>query len=115
MTTSGTANDNEWYNKWQRVAQRMKANESDFRFQNETIMQCMFTLYSSTFSFKYNVKQRLLKQPPEVFYKKAALKTFAVFTGKLKACNFIKNSVFPQVFSCEYCEIFKNTYFEEHP
>ena len=20
----------------------------------------------------------------------------------------------PQVFSCEYCEIFKNTYFEEH-
>ena len=46
-----TTNNNEWYNEWQRVVQRvttsdnewyskwkrMKANESDFRFQNETI------------------------------------------------------------------------------
>ena len=31
------------------------------------------------------------KQSPEVFYKKAALSNFAIFTGKhLKACNFIK-------------------------
>ena len=29
MTTSGTTNE------------RMKPNESDFRFQNETIMQCI--------------------------------------------------------------------------
>ena len=34
-----TTNDNEWYIEWKRVTQRMKANESDFRFQNETIMQ----------------------------------------------------------------------------
>ena len=32
--------------------------------------------------------------------KKAVLKTFGIFTGKF--------------FSCEYCAIFKNTYFEEH-
>ena len=31
----------------------------------------------------------------------------------LKACNFIKKAL-TQVFSCEYYEIFKNTYFEEH-
>ena len=31
----------------------------------------------------------------------------------LKACNFIKETP-TQVVFCEYCEIFKNTYFEEH-
>ena len=36
------------------------------------------------------------KQPPEVSYKNAVLKSFAIFTGK------------------HLCEIFKNTYFEEH-
>ena len=33
--------------------------------------------------------------------------------GALIGCNFIKKTL-TQVFSCEYCEIFKNTYFEEH-
>ena len=28
-----------------------------------------------------------------------------------KACNFIKKETPAQVFSCEFCEIFKNTYF----
>ena len=38
----------------------------------------------------------------------------------LQACNFIKKRLYhkcfpvPQVFSCEYCEVFKNTCFEEH-
>ena len=32
----------------------------------------------------------------------------------LKACNFIKKDTSTQLFSCEYCEIFKNTSFEEH-
>ena len=45
--------------------------------------------------------------------KKAALKNFAIFTGKLQACNFIKNTP-TQVFFSKYYEIFKNTYFEEH-
>ena len=45
--------------------------------------------------------------------KKGVLKNFAVFTEKLQACNYIKN-IPVQVFSSEYCEIFKNIYFEEH-
>ena len=45
--------------------------------------------------------------------KKAVLKNFAIFTGKLEACSFIKNTP-AQVFSTEYCEIFRNVYFEEH-
>ena len=57
MTTS----DNEYYNErqrvvqrvttsdneWQRVVEQMKANKSDFRFQNETTMQCKTTIYSA--------------------------------------------------------------------
>ena len=39
-------------------------------------------------------------------------KNFLKFLSK--TCNFIKKEIPKQVFSCEYCEIFKNTYFEEH-
>ena len=58
--------------------------------------------------------------------KKAVLKNFAIFTGKhlcsslflkkLQACNFIKKRLrlLRHVFFCEYCEIFKNMYFEKH-
>ena len=30
------------------------------------------------------------------------------------ACNFIKKETLAQVFLCEFCEIFKNTFFTEH-
>ena len=57
--------------------------------------------------------------------KKGALKAFAIFTGILEcigvcwsvfntcACNFLKKDS-KQVFSCQYCEILKKAYFEEH-
>ena len=32
----------------------------------------------------------------------------------LEACNFIKKETLAQMFSCEFCEISKNTYFTEH-
>ena len=48
------------------------------------------------------------KQPPEMFYiKKGVLKNFAKFTVK-QMCQ----SLF--FFSCEFCEIFKNTFYIEH-
>ena len=31
-----------------------------------------------------------------------------------EACNFIKKENLAQVFSCEFCQIFKNTFFTEH-
>ena len=31
-----------------------------------------------------------------------------------KACNFIKKETLPLVFSCEFCDICKNTFFTEH-
>ena len=58
------------------------------------------------------------KQPPEVFWKKGAVRNFAKFTGKhlwqrlkfiKKACKFIKKESLAQVFFCEFCKIPKNT------
>ena len=62
----------------------------------------------------------------QVFNKTAALKNFAIFTEKhlrgslllsknagLKLKLYQKEAS-TQICSCEYCEIFKNTYFREH-
>ena len=55
------------------------------------------------------------KQPPEVFYIKGVIKNFTKFTGKhLWQSLFFKNEILAQVFSCEFCEIFKNTFLTEH-
>ena len=55
----------------------------------------------------------LQKQPPEVFCKKSVLKNFANFTGKDMCWNLflIKTETETQMFSLEYCIIFKNTFF----
>ena len=55
--------------------------------------------------------------------KRGVLRKFAKFTGntffrvsfliKLHACNFIKKETLAQVFSCEFCEFSKNTFFIE--
>ena len=54
--------------------------------------------------------------------KKSVLRNFTKFTGKhlrqglflIEACNFIKKETLAQVFSREFCEISKNTFFTEH-
>ena len=47
--------------------------------------------------------------------KKGVLRNFAKFTGKhLCQSLFIKKETLVQVFSCEFCEISKNTFFTEH-
>ena len=45
--------------------------------------------------------------------KESVLKIFTKFTGKhlCQACNFIKKEILAQVFSCEFCEIFKSIFF----
>ena len=50
-----------------------------------------------------------------VLYKKAVLTNFTIFTGKNLCWSFFFKKETPtHVLSCEYYEIFKNTYFEEH-
>ena len=47
--------------------------------------------------------------------KKGVLRNFAKFTGKhLCQSLYIKKETLAQVFSCEFCEISKNTFFTEH-
>ena len=53
--------------------------------------------------------------------KKGVLRDFAgkhlfqsLFSNKVQACNFIKKDTLTQVFSCELCEISKNTFYAEH-
>ena len=31
-----------------------------------------------------------------------------------QACNFVEKEALAQVFSCDFCEVFKNTFFTEH-
>ena len=75
---------------------------------------------------------KLRSSRPEVFCKKGVLGNLTKFTGKHlcqslffnkvaglrpQACNFIKKETLAQVFSCECCEISKNTFlpfFTEH-
>ena len=61
-----------------------------------------------------------------MFCQKGILKDFTKFTKKqmlqslfliklqASACNFIKKEALAQVFRCEFCEIFKNSFFPEH-
>ena len=56
--------------------------------------------------------------------RKGVLRNFAKFTGKhlcqslsfnkVVPYNFIKKETVAQLFSCEFCEIFKNTFLTEH-
>ena len=59
------------------------------------------------------------KQRPEVFCTKRCYQKFRKIHRKIpvpesQACNFIKKETLTRVFSSEFCEISKNTFFTEH-
>ena len=79
---------------------------------------------------KYTDHTKPRRSRLEVFCKKGVLTNFAKFTGKYlrqrlsfnkvvgfrpEACNFIKNESMAQAFSCEFCEISKNTFSHRTP
>ena len=51
-----------------------------------------------------------------IICKKGALRNFAKYTVKhlCQGCDFFKKEILAQLFSCEFCEILKNTFFTEH-
>ena len=67
---------------------------------------------------KFNFSRRpegFQKQSPAVFYNTAVLKNFTRFTKKtLSSLQLFLKMTPTQMFSCEYCEFFRKTYFEEH-
>ena len=81
----------------------------------------------------YKLQQQILhgisrSSRPEIFCKKAAVKTYAKFTKQhlfwslflikfqafRSALQLYRKQTLILVFSCEFCEIFKNIYLEEH-
>ena len=56
---------------------------------------------------------KIQKQPLEMFCKKVFLK-LSQNSQEAEACNFIKKETLAQVFSCDFCEISKNTFFTDH-
>ena len=75
----------------------------------------------SFFYYTLKCSRHIQKQPPKVLCKKSVFKNFAIPTeftcvgvcSGLKTCNFIEKRL-QHKNSCEYCEIFKKIYFEEH-
>ena len=49
----------------------------------------------------------------QLCYDKNSRKTLA--KHRPEACNFIKKETLAQVFSCEFCEIYKNTFYYRTP
>ena len=69
------------------------------------------------FADVHPLERSLSNHSPEVISQNLQENTFArVFFNKAAggACNFIKKETLAQVFSCEICEIFKNSNFGEH-
>ena len=98
---------------------------------NKWIALCNVFTYL-VWSYKYFENEKYLNlnlrsnrgSRPEVFCKKGALRNFTKFTGKhlcqslffrLVAFNFIKKETLAQVFSREFCEISKDTFFYQTP
>ena len=103
-------NDNEWYHEWQRVTKRIKANESesDFRFQNETIMQCITTIYLAMSFWKYNVKQNICwNSHRRCSIKKLLLKLLQYSQENNSRLATLLKRDSNKEFSCEFCEIFR--------
>ena len=52
----------------------------------------------------------------QMFFKTGVLKNFAIFTGKhLLESLFNKEALLKRDTTCEYCEIFKNSFFNRAP
>ena len=49
----------------------------------------------------------------QLCYDKNSRQTLA--NHRLEACNFIKKETLAQVFSCEFCEIYKNNFYYRAP
>ena len=77
-------------------------------------------------AYRCEISLNIQKQSSRGILWKGVVRNFAKFTGKhlyqsffliklqAEACNFIKKKTLAQVFSCEFCEISKNTFSTEH-
>ena len=80
---------------------------------------------SFAISFNFHHRAIIRSSHRRCSVKKVVFRNFAKFTGKhlcqsiffnkVEAWNFIKKETLAQMFSCEFCEISKNTFFHRTP
>ena len=86
------------------------------KFNNRNTRSVFFLLTLNIFhNFLSDFVVNFEQIEPEVFYEKKVF--FEISQNSQEntcACNFIKKETLAQVFSREFCEISKNTFFTEH-
>ena len=70
-------------------------------YKISVLSKCVYSFYVVIISLHRSSR-------PEVFCKKCFLRKCAKFTRKHLSQNFIKKEALAQVFSCEFCKMFKN-------
>ena len=84
-----------------------------------SLKKIIFILENVVFLLKYHIDRRPRKSSRSS-HRRCSVREGVVpgslfkWSYRLKACNFIKKEALAQLFSCEYCEISKNTFFTEH-
>ena len=82
---------------------------------NIFLLSLLFWWKQFFFSKNVNLTFIYRSSRSEVFCKNCALKIFAKFTEKHLCQSLFFNKVAGLVFSCEYCKIFKNSFFYRPP
>ena len=70
---------------------------------------CSFPLFRCSYS-----EAATRRVPKTKMFLEISQNSLATWFNSPEACNFIKKETLTLGFPCEFCEIFKNTYFEEH-
>ena len=70
--------------------------------------------FMETMSFKMLYKKRCSQNCRKIHRRTPVPKFLFLLKLQAAACNFIKKETLAQVFSCEFCQIFKNTFVTEH-
>ena len=75
---------------------------------------CLEIIDFSIYSFLNNCKISWILFTEAVAQRCSIKKVFLEISQTSQSCNFIKKETLAQMFSCEFCEISKNTLFTEH-
>ena len=88
-----------------------------FRYAKIKKMEYCFLTNKKLFSIKLILINQVHGKTKKKNDSGEVIQRCSVKNGVLKneACNFIKKSLWHKVFSCEFCEIFKNNYFYRTP
>ena len=70
--------------------------------------------YDRSSHWSFSAKKKVFLKVSQNSQEKTCARVSFLITLQSSTCNFIKKETMAQVLSCEFCEIFENTYFIEH-